>query len=203
VRAHRLRPRLAPLLAAGLAGCASFATPRPETLAKVAAMPLARVVPGRFELELASPGLTGVFDGVCAVDGRSLRVQLFPDVGGKVLDLTVGEDAVTAELPGGSYAAHAPLDRAEPHLALALAALFAELAAPVEAGRVLGEREAGGLVELELRPALGSGTVVVALAPSGAVERYRVVLGWIAFELGADGHFAGTRWSGSLRAPGG
>jgi hypothetical protein len=188
------------LLAAALAaGCASFGTPRPETLARIAPMPLASAVPGRFELELASPGLTGIFDGICAVDAGSFRVQLFPDVGGKVLDVAVGADTVTAELPGSRYEVRAPLDAAEPHLALALAALFAELLAPVDGARVLGERTAGERVEVELRPALGSGRVTAQLAPSGSVAGYRIRLGWIDVALAADGRIDGARVTGALR----
>jgi hypothetical protein len=200
VRAVRVVGALGAVL---LAGCASFTTPRPETLARIAPMPLASAVPGRFELELASPGLTGVFDGLCAVDASTFRVQLFPDVGGKVLDVAVGADTVTAELPGSRYEARAPLDAAEPHLALVLAAVFAELLAPVDGTRVLGERGADDRVEVELRPALGSGRVTARLAPSGSVASYRVRLGWIDFELLADGRIDGTRFTGTLRRQGG
>lgn len=191
---------LLPLLAA----CAGYTTPRPETLAAIAPMPLARVVPGRCELELASPGLTGTFDVVVAVAPASFRVQVFPDVGGKVLDVTVGERTVVADLAGRRYEATAPLDRAEPHLALVLAALFGELLAPVRGERVLGERDAGdGGVEVELRPSLGSGRVEALLGPGGAVERYRIGLGWIGFELAADGAFRGSGFRGRLQPVGG
>lgn len=187
-----------------LGGCAGFTTPRAETLAKVAPMPLAKWLPGRFELELASPGLTGTFDAVCAVDGASFRVQLFPDIGGKVLDVTVGPDVVTAELPGSRYVAHAPLDRAEPHVALGLAALFGELLAPVRANRVRGERTgSGGVVEVDLRPALGCGIVTAQLGNEGAIGQYHVALGWIEFTLDADGSFRGRAFRGQLRPAGG
>jgi hypothetical protein len=202
--ALRFARALALALAAGTAiGCRSFATPRPETLASVAPMPLAALVPGRFVLELATPGLTGVFDGVCAVEAASFRVQLFPDVGGKVLDVVVGAAAVTGEMPGSRYEARAPLEGAPPHLALAVAALFAELLAPVDAARVLGERDIGGAVEVELRPALGSGRVEALLASSGAVARYRITLGWIDLVLDADGRIDGARVAGRLSPPGG
>lgn len=187
-----------------LAGCASYAAPRPETLAAIAPMSLARAVPGRCEVELSSPGLTGTFDAICAVDGASFRVQLFPDVGGKVLEVAVDADSVTADLPGRHYEAHVPLDRAEPHLGLVFAALFGELLAPVRGERVLAERDAGdGRVEVELRPSLGSGRVEALLARGGAVERYRITLGWIVVELGADGSFRGRGFAGQLRAVGG
>lgn len=204
-----LRLRLvapAAVLAALLGGCVSFAPPRAETLARLAPMALARIVPGRFELELASPGLTGVFDGVCALEARALRVQLFPDVGGKVLDVTVGEQTVRGELPGSVYEAQAPLDSAEPHLALVVALLFAELAAPLAPERVLGERGAPGAdgegIEVALQPALGSGRVTARLGPSGAVVGYRLALGRIELTLDADGRLLGPRLTGWLRPVG-
>jgi hypothetical protein len=111
---------------------------------------------------------------------------------------------VTAEWPGGRYEAHAPLDRAEPHLALVLALLFGELLAPVGAPRVLGERVGGdGAIEVQLRPALGCGEVTARLAAHGAIEWYHVAAGRIAFEVAGDGRFAGRGASGQLRARGG
>lgn len=161
-------------------------------------MPLAAAWPGRFELEIASPGLTGTFDGVCGTDAAGFRVQLFPEVGGKVLDVAVGRDRIVAELPGSRYEALAPLDRAEPHLALVLAVVFAELLAPVTAERVLGERSVAGGVELRLRPALMAGEVRVTLTPDGSVATYRCWLGWLDVTLAADGVITGRGVRGRL-----
>lgn len=192
------------MLALSFAACTSFATPTAETLAAIGPMPLARLVPGTFEIELTTPGLTGTFDAVCAVERESFRVQLFPDIGGKVFDVLVGADTVTAEWPGGRYEAHAPLDRAEPHLAVLLAALFAELLAPVGAERVLGQRGGGDTaVEVQLRPALGCGTVVARLDASGVVGSYHVTVGWIEFDLDAIGTLRARGVSGQMRRRGG
>ena len=191
-------------LLGSLGACASFAAPTAATLAKVAPMPLAAALPGRFELEIASPGLTGAFDGVCGVDAAGFRVQLFPEVGGKVLDVTVGRDRIVADLPGSHYEALAPFGSAEPHLALVVAMLFAELLAPVQAERVLGERAgAAGEVEVRQRPALAGVDVQALLGADGAVRRYRCVLGWLDLTLDADGTFTGRSVRGSVRVLGG
>jgi hypothetical protein len=187
-----------------LPACHSFGPPQPSTLQRLQPMPLAALLPGRFEVELESPGLTGTFDAIAAVVDGAMRLQLFPDVGGKVLDLEVGTAAVRAELPGSSYVATAPLDRAEPHLALVFAVLVAELVAPVAPARVRGERlDASGRTELELVPALGSGRVVVALGPDGVVQQYEMELGWLAFTLAADGSLLGRGIKGWIRPQGG
>lgn len=198
-----LRRAVPGTLALALAACTSFDTPTAATLAAIGPMPLARLVPGSFEVELATPGLTGTFDAVCAVDRESFRVQLFPDIGGKVFDVRVGADTVTAEWPGGRYEAHAPLERAEPHLALLLAALFAELLAPVGGERVLGQRGGGDTaVEVQLRPALGCGKVVARLDPSGVVDSYHVTVGWIEFDFDATGTLRARGASGQVRRRG-
>ncbi|MCU0867607.1 MAG: hypothetical protein MUC36_27815 [Planctomycetes bacterium] len=183
-----------------LAGCAGFGPPQAATLQRLRPMALAALVPGRFEVELDTPGLTGTFDAIAAVVDHRLRLQLFPDVGGKVLDVEFDGSGVWAEMPGASYAAAAPLDRAEPHLALVLAMVLAELLAPVEPPRVRGERPVGnGGRQLDLRPALGSGTVRATLGADGAIEAYAFELGWLSFTLAADGTLAGRGVRGWLR----
>jgi len=197
-----LRRALLLLLAMPAAACAGFGPPRQETLAMVQPMPLARLLPGRFELELASPSLTGTFDAVCGVATNECRLQLFPDVGGKVLDLTLRAASVVAEFPGSRYEAESPLDRAPPHLALVFAAILGELLAPVSAERVLGERRgADGATEIGLQPALGSGSVVATLAPDGRVSEYRIRIGWVRVALRADGSFDGDGFSGRVNGP--
>jgi hypothetical protein len=185
-----------------LAGCQGFDPPRPETLARLRPMPIGGTLPARFEVEIASPVLSGIFDAVLAVDPRGLQLQLFPDIGGKMLDLQLRDLAVVADLPGHHYEARPPLDRASPHLALVLAAVFAELAAPVAPQRVLGERtSADGRAEVALRPALDSGEVVATLGADGAIERYVFRLGWLEFALTAAGELQGSGFAGWLRWP--
>jgi len=190
---------LLPVLA--LAGCHSFAAPRTATLARLQPMPIALPLPARFEVEITSPHLTGTFDAVLAVEPRGLQLQLFPDIGGKVLDLQLRDGAVIADLPGHHYEASAPLDRAPPHLALVLATLLAELSAPVATGRVLGERTVAGRTEVALQPGLGSGEVVARLGPDGAIEQYEFTLGWLEFTLLASGELRGQGFHGWLRFP--
>ncbi|MBL8730220.1 MAG: hypothetical protein JNM25_17505 [Planctomycetes bacterium] len=183
-----LRSLFLALGAAVTAGCQGFAPPAEPTLQRLRPMPMAARIPPRFELEIESPQLSGVFDAVFAVGAHGFALQLFPDIGGKVFDLAVGRDRVVADTPAGPYLAEAPLDAAPPHLALVLAAVFAELLAPVDAARVRGERRsASGDSELLLAPALGSGRVVATLADDGTVARYTIELGWLAVTLDATG----------------
>ncbi len=186
-----------------LPGCRGFVPPRAETLASLRPMPIAAGVPGQFEVELQTPGLSGVFDAVFAVETRGFRLQLFPDIGGKVFDLRVDEATIMAEMPGSRYEAKAPLDAAPPHLALVLGAVFAELLAPVDSSRVLGERQEASLLTVSLRPALGSGRVTATLAPDGRVASYAIALGHLEFVFAADGSLRGRGMAGQLRFPGG
>ncbi len=162
-------------------------------------MPLASLLPGQFEVEIESPGLTGTFDAVCAVSGSGVRMQWFPDVGGKVLDLHVGTSAVVAEMPGHRYEAVAPLQDAEPHLGLVFAMVLAELLAPVDAARVQGERWSDGATELRLLPALAAGEVTARLAAEGTIAAYRLRLGWIDCTLTAEGVLRGRGCTAHLR----
>jgi hypothetical protein len=182
-----------------LTGCTPFVAPTTETLAKVRPIALAGLVPGRFEVEIESPGLTGTFDAVCAVFDHGVRMQWFPDVGGKVLDLHVGGDSVVADMPGHRYEAKAPLDAAEPHLGLVFAMVLAELLAPVTPERVQGERTNDGATELRLLPALGAGVVTARLAGDGSIASYHLQLGWIDCTLSADGSLRGRGCTAYLR----
>lgn len=190
------------LLAASLvlSGCHSFAPASPATQQLVRAMELSERIPAdQFLLEIESPYLAGVFDVLFVVEQQIMRAQLFPDVGGKVMDLTVGLDAITATMPGQSYRAVLPLQQAQPHLALVLAAMLSELMAPVTAARVVGERiGSGGQIEVQLRPALGTGEVTAELGPTGRIQCYQISLGVLSFTLGADGSFAGRGFTGRL-----
>ncbi|MFT4839621.1 MAG: hypothetical protein ACI8UD_001843 [Planctomycetota bacterium] len=202
MKRQAVRHSTALLLAASvvMSGCQGFASASPATQQLVRAMELSERIPAdQFLLEIESPYLAGVFDVLFVVEQQSMRAQLFPDVGGKVLDLTVGPDAITATMPGESYRAEPPLQQAEPHLALVVALMLSELMAPVTAARVVGERIGSeGLIEVQLRPALGAGEVTAELARSGRIHRYQIRLGVLSFTLDADGAFAGRGFSGRL-----
>ena len=89
-----------------LSGCRSFAPASPATQQLVRAMELSERIPAdQFLLEIESPFLAGVFDVLFVVEQQVMRAQLFPDVGGKVMDLTVGVDAITATMPAPARAA--------------------------------------------------------------------------------------------------
>lgn len=184
-------------------GCQTFGPPQAATRQAIAPMPVAAHLPARFEVELATPMLSGVFDAVFRASDRGFALQLFPDVGGKVFDLRVGPARVDAETPAGSYHAEPPLDQAAPHLALVLAVVFAELLAPVDGARVLGERALGdGRTEVQLAPALGGGLVAATLARDGHIAAYRCELGWLQWTFGEDGSLESSRFTGALRLGG-
>lgn len=185
--------------ALALAGCQGFAPADAATAASVRPMPLAAIVPGRCELELQSPGLAGTFDAVVARDGDGVRLQLFPEVGGKVLDLRVDAAGVVADFAGQPYRAAAPLDRAAPHLALALAAIVGELASPIAPARVVGVRSTDAGREVQLVDSASGLPAVARLAPDGAIAAIRWQLRGFALELTADGRFAAPGCQGWLR----
>jgi len=184
-----------------LAGCASvpFGPASERTLATLTPMPLAAQLGDSFVLELESRQLAGVFDAVWARSDQQLRVQLFPDIGGKVLDVTARDGRLHAVTPDGDYEAVLADGDPEPHLALVVAAVLAELAQPLTADRVLGERRGGdGRTEVRLVPALGGGTVRATLAADGSVAGYRFAFGWLSFGLDGTGAFAGRGFSGRV-----
>jgi hypothetical protein len=176
-----------------LGACRGFGPPRAETLARLRPHPAAEWCrSGRFVVELASPGLSGVFDAVAASTDEGLRVQLFPDVGGKVLDLLASPAGITASMPGHRYEAASPLDEAPVHLALVLAPLFAELLALPTPARVQGERtRPEGGAELRLTPWLGAGEVVATTGADGAIDGYRLGLSRVRIDIDAAGRVTG------------
>ena len=179
-------------LAAFAASCASFGPPRPATLARIAPMAIAARPFERFEFEIESPALTGTFDGVIAAAPNGFALQLFPDVGGKVLELDV-------DLAAGEVSGTTPQGPLDPRFANVLAAMFAELRAPVAGARVSGERVVGERTEVALDAAFRAASVTAALDPNGAVASYTIALGYVSCVLQADGRFVGTRFRGRLQ----
>ena len=195
-RAHAAAATLA--LLPWLAACAGFAPPSAVTAARLRPMALADGVPGRCELEIESPGLNGAFDAVVAVDERAVRLQVFPDVGGKLIDLRVAADAITADVGGTAYRASPPYGEAEPGIALVLGAIVGELATPVTSARLLGERRRGDAIEVLLAAGRGGSPVRATLAADGRVA----AMAWhdlrVPFTLRADGTFAGPGFRGRI-----
>ena len=182
------------------AACQSFQPARLETMESVRAMHLAAQIPSDdFVIEIESPYLTGVFDVFFTRDAEAMRLQLFPDLGGKVLDLTIRREGIDALMPGQSYRAEPPFDAARPHLALILAVILAELNDPVVPGRIIGERVCGvGVLEVKLQPFLGAGQVIAVVGQAGEIDRYRFRLGALKFYLESDGSFHGRGFAGRV-----
>lgn len=183
-----------------LAACAGWEPCDVATAAQVRPMALAGAVPGRLELELATPGLAGTFDAVVGLDGDALRLQLFPDVGGKVLDLRLDAAGVVADLDGVAYRAAPPIDGGAPHLALVLALVCGELATPVTPDRIVGvQRRSGAPAAVLLRGRGALPPVEACVAADGAIAQYRWSLGGAGIRFGGDGHFEGPGFHGWLR----
>lgn len=193
--------RLGAMVVVGLsAGCRTFVPASAEAVALVRPMQLAGAVPSeQFVVEIESAYLAGIYDALFVVEEQgAVRMQLFPDVGGKVLDMTVATTGIACDLPDAKYRAVPPFAQAEPHLALVFAAMLAELRTP-PGPRVTSERrEAGRVVEVQLRPALGSGTVTASLQEDGQIQCYRMALGYLEFTLASDGTFRGRGFVGRL-----
>lgn len=163
-------------------------------------MPLAaQMLSDDFVIEVESPYLTGVFDVFFTHDPDAIRLQMFPDVGGKVLDLTVRKNAIDALMAGESYRAAAPFDAAKPHLALVLAVILAELQCPILPERVMGERfGANGFLEVKLAPVLRGGRVIAEARQDGKIHCYRFRFGGLDFSLASDGTFVGRGFTGRI-----
>lgn len=180
--------------------CSSFGPVAAATREAVGSMPLSEDLPAeQFVLELESPVLTGVFDVLFVHEAPTMRMQLFPDVGGKVMDLTVDRLGVTARTPTDTYRAETPLDDAEPHLGLALAMMMSEMVAPVTGERLLGQRtESDGSLSVQLLPALGAGRVTAHLGGDGRIDAYHLSLGILQLSLDGSGAFSGRGFSGRI-----
>ena len=142
-------------------------------------------------LDADSEALSGLFVVALAVERipeTRIRLQLFPEIGGKVLDLEVSSHALHALLP---YTAEeltldlqddAPLPR---HLAVLMGITLLEAHQPLGAARILGQRKNPGGFELLLEPRLAGVRVVALVDPDGRL-------------LGRDYAFRGVRWTERL-----
>lgn len=149
--------RLLPVLLL-TASCSSYETPTAETFRRLnlspAPPPAATRI--RVHLSLDSRWLAGEFDGVVvALPGRSpvARLQLFGDVGPKMIDLLARPDRVAGYFPQTREGLDVRLpEQATPHPLLFLGVTLLEDLADVDESRVLGVRESDPGWWLDLKP---------------------------------------------------
>lgn len=157
------------------AGCSGYAPPSSENLAKIKLAPAAppAVVRHRVHLSLDSRWLAGEFDGVVISEPGAARIQLFGDVGPKMIDLLARPDRITGYFPQTREGVDVALpDRAVPHPLLFLGATLLEDLAEVDVDRVLGVQEADEGWWLDLKPQIAGMRSEALRGPDGlSLER--------------------------------
>jgi hypothetical protein len=111
----------------------------------------------KFRMSVASPWLTGEFDGVALAADRSpspsARVQVFGDLGPKMLDLVARPDRIVGYFPQTLEGVDCALPgEAAPHLLLFMGVTVLEDLLPFRRSRVMGFREEEGGTWLRLKP---------------------------------------------------
>jgi hypothetical protein len=148
-----------------LAGCSGFAEPRAADLEALESVP---PPPGPFvriraTVDLDGRWLAGTFEAVVVARSGpdpAVRLQLFPDLGGKALDLAVRRDRITGFFPAtGEGIDWALPSEARAHPLLFMGLTLLERFHPVAPGRAVGVRP-GPPPEILLRPAVEGVRVV-------------------------------------------
>jgi hypothetical protein len=130
-----------------------------------------------------SPWLAGEFDGVVlAREGPApeARVQLFGDVGPKILDLVARPDRVAGFFPQTREGVDCRLpSEAAPHPLLFLGVTLLEDFADVDEARVVGVRPDAGGLRLDLKPVVPGMRSEALRAPDGRTleRRFRWMYG--------------------------
>lgn len=157
------------LLAAVLvvaAGCSSYDPPTSGDFERIrlAPAPPPKVTRTRVHVSLDSRWLAGEFDGVVLAQPGAARIQLFGDLGPKMIDLLARPDRVLGFFPQTREGVNVALPKeAVPHPLLFLGVNILEDMAAVDESRVLGVRETGDGWWLDLKP----------LVPGMRVEAFR------------------------------
>ena len=170
------------LLAAALlatAGCAGpnvsqdLRLPPPEAGAPVTA----RV---RFSIDIESPWMSGRFDGMALARfdaSPAVRVQLFPDMGPKAVDLSARPDRIVGYFPFQKQGVDCSLPtEAAPHFLLFMGATLLERYVPIRARLKEASRQGEGW-QVELHPVVEGTEVSAFLGPD--VKVYRRSYGWV------------------------
>lgn len=156
-------------------GCRVNAPPPPELLALLGARPDVRHEKVQARVRIESEQLTGTFQAALARRRGSapvVRLKLFSDLGGAVLDLAASAEAVRAHFPQAGITLDWSREEGE-SLRRGLLAFFAasvlEEAAPITYGRIRGARHLPEGWWLELEPVLEDVRVTASLNARGDV----------------------------------
>lgn len=191
--AHRLPSRWSKqlrcslgLLAVLTVGCRTgFAPPSPELMQSLHRRGTS-IARGRAEpwVTLRSEHVSGEFQGVLVATrtgGRTkVRMQLFPDLGGKILDVLASSDRLWGSVPGGGLELDTPLPEVAPRGFLTFVALtLLENQDPFFDVRVKGERKTSTGHEVEFESTWPGLEVIADIDSSGLLTarhyRYRNV----------------------------
>jgi hypothetical protein len=168
-----------------LCGCRSFAPPTPELLKELSTGP---AWPGPYlrrqiEIDLDTPALEGHFAGILVARTGSdpaVRLQLFPEVGGKILDLAANSNRISSESTQDKEPFDCKLpvtDPIRPGLSFLFAVSLLEHFSDLDLERVTGFRAWESGYELELAPHPSGVGVRVFVNEDGSIAgrefRYR------------------------------
>jgi len=177
--------RAASVALIALTACRGFAPLSPELAARIDARAADDAGGGVAEgvVEIDSALLRGSFRSLYAWHGARVRLQLWPDLGDKVLDCAADGTAWIGRLPGdGPSVRRSWSERARDPLRF-FAMTLLERATPLRSGRVRGARRRdAGRWELDVRPASRSGSLRVVVDEQGR---------WLERKYG----FRGARWT--------
>jgi len=174
--------RLAALLFLLASACSGFA---PPTSAQLGGLPFADATPPfarrKFRMSVDSPWLTGEYDGVAQARIQSgppaVRVQVFGDLGPKMMDLLARPDRIAGYFPQPREGVDCALpSEAAPHLLLFMGATLFEDFLPLRRERVAGIREEEGGAWLRLTPVI-PGLVTDVFVAKGEIRKRRFT--WI------------------------
>ena len=167
--------RSAVIILLALSACRGYSEPTDELLDRVEAIP---PLPGPYlrveaDLDVESPWLSGRFNivaiGRTGVDPR-VRAQLFPDIGGKAVDLVAFPGRVIGTLPQAGQAVDSDLKTEKDlHPLHFMGITLLEHFASGITNRVIGARPAEGW--LLLKPLAGRGEVQVKLDENDRIVR--------------------------------
>jgi len=191
---------LALLVAAG--GCRGFGAPPPALLAALPP-PDHTGVRAQATVEIDSDALRGTFDALLLADRGPrprVRLQLFPDLGGTVLDVTATPERITGGFPGADSVDAAP-GAAARHGVVFLGLTLLEQLAPLTPERVTGARAIDDGWLVRVAPVWPGLDVEARVSRTGAVRERRYAYRGVRWVERRDGEaFVVTAPGFSFRA---